>query len=242
MARLTTLTVLRQMFNAETGGALDETVNPGNASALNVMLANQQKWLAGKFDWPFLKARASVDLAAGDRYVSFPTSSLSYERLPGEQTVKLSSVRYPVEFGIKERDLAQWDSDDSAQRADPVRKWDMVDQSGTIKIEVWPRPATAQTLILTGFRPLAALTGDSDTCDLDDLLIVLFTAAEFLARDKKQDAGAKLAKAQARLNELRANLPARDETFILGGANPWARRNYGTTNLDRRPTVAVSPA
>ena len=98
------------------------------------------------------------------------------------------------------------------------------------------------TRLLTASATLAALTGDSDTCDLDDLLIVLFTAAEFLARDKKQDAGAKLAKAQARLNELRANLPARDETFILGGANPWARRNYGTTNLDRRPTVAVSPA
>lgn len=236
------MTVLRQMFNAETGGALDETVNPGNSAALNLMLANQQSWLAGKFDWPFLKARATVALAQGDRYVSFPTSSLSFERLPGEQTVKLSSVRYPVEFGIKERDLAQWDSDDSTQQADPVRKWDLVDQAGTLKIEVWPRPASAQTLILTGFRPLAALTSDAHTCDLDDLLIVLFTAAEFLARDKKQDASAKLAKATARLNELRGNLPARDEVIILGGGNPWERRRYGTTNLDRRPTVAVSPS
>jgi hypothetical protein len=54
--------------------------------------------------------------------------------------------------------------------------------------------------------------------DLDDELIVLYVAAELLAREKQEDSKLKLALAEQRLNRLRAVQPVRADPIILGGA------------------------
>lgn len=238
MARGTTLANLRQMLRAEVGEVLNETAAPGEVARQSLLLSNTQKWLAAKFDFQFLKARATVALTPGTRLYTFPETEISLERLPGSQAVKLQSVRYAAEYGISQADLAQWDSDDATQRADPVRKWDLVNSGTTLKLEVWPLPATAQTFILTGRRPLRDLAVDADTCDLDDLLIVYYTGAKLLARDHEADAQALLAQAQARFQELKGAMPASNGVFILGGGG--GERNF-RRSLDRRPTIAVSP-
>lgn len=206
------------MFNAETGGALDETVNPGNASALNVMLSNQQKWLVGQHAFLLGKVRTTVALTPGTRYYAFPESTIDIDRLDRDQFIKDSSgIRFLLHFGITAEQYALYDSAADV-RLDPVCRWDLVWDT-TLKIEVWPLPATAQTMELSGVKVLSPLTSDSHTADLDDMLIVLFTAAEFLARDKKSDSQAKLAKAQALLNSMRGSRASGLDRMSMAGDN-----------------------
>ena len=70
-----------------------------------------------------------------------------------------------------------------------------------------------------GIKNLGGLINDSDKADLDDQLIVLYSAAEMLARQKQADAQNKLAQAQAHYNRLKARL-AKTETFVIGGGEP----------------------
>lgn len=216
------MTVLRQMLRAEIGDALSETAAPDDVSRQSILLSNTQQWLAQRWDWDWLSVRKTVALVGGTHQYDFP-SGLTLERTQGRQAVKFGGQRYEVEYGIREADYSLYDSDDTSVQVDPVRKWQMFNVDGALKLEVWPRPASAQTLILRGQRPLNELTEGSHTCDLDDLLIVFFTAAEMRARAGAEDAQAALAKAQSRLNELRATMPAGPDIFILGGAT---RRDF----------------
>ena len=59
----------------------------------------------------------------------------------------------------------------------------------------------------------------ADTADLDDQLIVLYTAAEVLTRQKQGDAQNKLAQAQAHYQRLKARM-AKTDTFVIGGGEP----------------------
>jgi len=112
-----------------------------------------------------------------------------------------------------------------AAQADPVRKWDILEETdfkGTaaIKIEVWPIPATADTLYLVGKRSLSTLTVDSDTADLDDQLIVRTAAAELTARENKRDSEAHSAAVQARFTVLKKRGKAGTVPFSMLGAAP----------------------
>ena len=91
---------------------------------------------------------------------------------------------------------------------------------------MWPVPSansdptTGDGMIrLHGIKNLGGLINDSDKADLDDQLIVLYGAAEMLARQKQADSQNKLAQAQAHYSRLKARL-AKSETFIIGGGEP----------------------
>jgi hypothetical protein len=60
------------------------------------------------------------------------------------------------------------------------------------------------------------MVSDSDRADLDDRLIVLFAAAEILAKQKSPDAKNKLDMANARLLRLRANSQSASKTIQVG--------------------------
>lgn len=104
----------------------------------------------------------------------------------------------------------------------------------TLKIEVWPLPSEAQTLMLSGVGVFTPMTVGASTCPIDDLLVVLFMAAEQLARDKASDAQAKLAKAQALLSSLKGSRQsAFDVIDMKGGGNGMGgmfNRPVGFTN------------
>ena len=70
-----------------------------------------------------------------------------------------------------------------------------------------------------GIKNLSQFTGEADTADLDDQLIVLYAAAEILARQKQADAQNKIAQAQAHYARLKARM-AKTETFVIGGGEP----------------------
>jgi len=71
----------------------------------------------------------------------------------------------------------------------------------------------------------------SQTLDLDDLLVVLYAAAELLMRSKQADAQMKLSMAEARFNYLRAAYPTRRRSVVLGGAAHPPRKRLVSIKL-----------
>ena len=78
------------------------------------------------------------------------------------------------------------------------------------------------TLRLRGVKTLSALVALDDTADLDDQLVVLFSAAELLARQKSGDAQLKLAQANAHFQRLKARL-SKTDPIVLSGQPPVQR-------------------
>jgi len=214
MARGTTLANLVQMVKAECGYALTAGVAAAEDTRIKLLLKQQQMWLAAEFDWPFLQRTGDVLLAAADRTATLPTT-LDYER-PVQVATLDSDVWLPLTFGISPEEITIWNSDEG-DTADPIQRWKYATDT---TFEVWPRPASDTTVRFTGQKRLSDLDDDSDTADLDDLLLVLFTSAELLTGEKQSDAAAKLARAQTRFNTLKAVYPKPLPMFKLGGGSP----------------------
>lgn len=83
--------------------------------------------------------------------------------------------------------------------------------------EIWPLPQTVQIVRFTGQRLLSQLVNPTDTAELDDLLIVLFTAAQYKANRKHADAGLKMQEAQARLARVKQTGLERSGYTVIGG-------------------------
>jgi len=106
-----------------------------------------------------------------------------------------------------------------------------------MQIEVWPIPSVPQTLELAGTLPINQMENDTDTCVIDDLALVLFTAAEILQRAGQADYAAKMAKAKAHLDALKGSYPMKFETFNIAGGSIYVE---GFNNCRGRPVIAVS--
>ena len=118
------------------------------------------------------------------------------------------------------RDLTNLGDSDGGIKASPVRKWDWKwnPATSTDQIEMWPIPDNSNDrLQFTGLRALNALTADSDLADIDDDLIVLFSAAEILAAKKQEDAPAKLSLAREHYNTLTGNYTRGKSPTVMGG-------------------------
>jgi hypothetical protein len=216
MSRGTTLTNLLLMLKAEVGDSL--SVGTQADARYTQLLANEQKFLVAEYAFPFMEKSWDKALVAGDRYLTFPTSTIDgasltidYER-PLRVEVKYNDRWTPLCYGITQEDYNFQDSD-TAEQLDPVRKWRY---NGSAQFEVWPRPATAQTVRFTGQHALGALSVGSDTAYLDDELLVLSTAVPLLAKLKDPSVTLKLQKMQRRLQRLLGNYPQNEETVVLG--------------------------
>lgn len=210
------------MLKAELGKSL--AVGTQQDTALNSLIAGTQKWLASEYDWPFLDDHWDSVPALGTRYHTVPDTAaiagaaqaINFER-PVTVQVKWGDVWQEVLEGITTDEYNTVDSD-AGDRQDPIQRWRM---AGQTKYEVWPLPTTAQTVRFFGQRALVAVTynsADGTVVDLDDLLVVLFTAAKYLAKAGAPDAPVVLAAAQQRLARLRGAYPARTRDYIVGGA------------------------
>jgi hypothetical protein len=86
---------------------------------------------------------------------------------------------------------------------------------------VWPTPNTAARLRFIGQDMLDPFIADADVSTLDSTAIVLFTAADLLARAKAEDASIKMQKAQRHLAKLLGNkISAKMKVSSLGGGSP----------------------
>ena len=248
MGRGTALSTLLTMLKAELGYSLDASAT-GKDTALKQMLSNKEQWLSTELDWPFLEHRWDLACGVGSRYLNLPTTEAS----PGDEgaTVAINFERevrvevfynnkyWPLDYGIGSTEYNIFNSDLSGQVMDPIQKWrfatDTSEVANANQIEIWPTPVTAQTVRFTGQRVIGALAADADKADLDDTLIVLFTAAEMLANLDQNNAQLVMARAQERLKKVIGNYPARTRRIIIGGgAEKMTRKHVRTV-----PLVAV---
>lgn len=227
MARGTTLANLRSMLKAECGNY--SGTNTARDAELNVLLSNMQKRLSTEHYWPFLERHWDVDVAPGQQYISLPTttagdpeqevSQINLDQLPTVKTLYTTQY-WPVTYGIDEDEYNTFNFA-LGQTSDPIQRWRLAtnpnEPEDPNQFEVWPVAGTQQTLRFTGERAILSMTADSDTADLDDILIVLFVAAEILQRNKQPDAQLKLAAAQRHLQWLKQGYSPKDKVRTMDG-------------------------
>jgi len=103
-------------------------------------------------------------------------------------------------IGIEQYNIVASDED---AREDFPYFWDQYEDN---QFEVWPIPASnGHTMRFEGISKPQPLIAENEIVDLDDDLIVLYAAAEQLARDGARDAEIKLALAKQHYNRLKGN-------------------------------------
>ena len=220
MARGTTLGQLIEDLRAEAGHALAPSLGASTRDVFINVLRRQQKRLWEDYSWPFLRVSRDIPVQAGLRYYNIPTD-MTWERIEriefrwGDRWQKL-------EYGIGIEHYNQYDSDLDI-RSYPVYRYREAEHN---QVELWPvtsengNATTRDGMVrFTGIRNLSQFTGDADRADLDDQLLVLFSAAEVLARQKTNDASSKLAQAQAHYARLKAR-NSKSESFVMGADEP----------------------
>jgi len=214
MARGDTLGELVEMLRAECRITTSVAQGQANENYLKQLIRRYYEQLYDDYDWPFmriLKANARKTMAAGSRYYDFPTN-INVERI--ERLWYLDGSQWvPLKRGIGPEQYSTHDSDGD-ERADPVLRWEIYSNT---QFEVWPLPASAGTVWVDGIKKKNELVADSDTCDLDGNMIVLYAAAEVLGATNQKDAQTKLQAAQGRRDQLRGRLAASEDDFTMGG-------------------------
>lgn len=233
MARGTTLGQLIEDLRAETGHALAPSLGASTRDVFITVLRRQQKRLWEDYAWPFLRVHRDVAVQAGQRYYNLPVD-MTWERIERVE-FKWGDRWQRLEYGIGLEHYNQYDSDLDI-RSYPVYRYR---EAGGNQVELWPVPSengstTTHTGIVrfTGIRNLSPFIATADRADLDDQLIVLFAAAEVLARQKANDASSKLAQAQAHYARLKAR-NSKSEAFVMGADEPTGYTPKGP------PMVAV---
>lgn len=228
MARGVSLDIVRQKLKSECGESVFP--NPEVDNELSQLICNKQEWLSTEFDWPFLHEK--WDATCSSIFTDLPTVTVDGDAysidIDRALTVehKDGNIWHPLEYGISDEEYNLYDSRNAAT-ADPIQRWML---HGATKFEVWPVPTTVpQYVRFSGYRRLSSLKQDGDESvpmgwddsrrlDLDDLLVVLYCAAERLARRSQRDAAAKMQLAMERMRVLRAMSPSRPRHVVYGGA------------------------
>lgn len=206
---------LRKKLKAEVGDVLTPGVNDDLDLTYNALLENKQAFFYEQYDWPHLKIQQDITVPAGTRLITFPANISNIK--PWEAHVYFTSCWHPVAFGVTD-DLFNASDSDLGETSDPIRRVALYNTaSSTIsQLEVWPIPGQEQKLRIRGFKALPKLQADDDIAVLDDLMIVLFVAAEILTKRKQPDAQAKLQQATSHFARLKGASP-KNPMFIMGG-------------------------
>jgi len=216
MARNKQLLELVAQLRAETGRSQNVAVGVDEVENLKEVLRRTQEVLYDDYEWPHLRVERSISLAAGQRYYDFP-SDLDFDRMI-DVKYKYNNVYIQLERGISFDDFSIFDSN-ADERSSPALKWDVRNTGSGEQLEIWPIPPATDSVHFFGTKQLGDLIQEADTADLDDRLIVLFAAAEILARQKSGDAKLKVEQANNRLLVLRRNSQAASKTIQVGLGN-----------------------
>lgn len=251
--------MLRAEVRRSTNAAVGVDDLPGLKQAIN----RNYQILRNRREWSFLNYRFNLPMAAGQQFYAMPslltpsqggafTTPPPAPAPPTVSTVTMSAdhikrvalyfsgIPQLLERGISFEDYALFDYEQSGAASDPVLKWDI--RAGTAsapQIEVWPVPSSNTSYIkfFAGVEtPL--LVNDSDLCWLDDMLVVLFAAADLLALDMSEPriglppaAQLKLKQAEDYYNSLLNNDMTGRTTIAVGQGRP--ARGVDTNSLVR---------
>jgi hypothetical protein len=237
MARGTALSTLVTMLKAEIGDY--SGTNTARDNALMQLLSNMQTQLALEYKWSFLIRRWDVQVPGGTQYVTFPTVDIDGEsstmNLDELKTVQVywNTIYQEMEYGIG-ADQYNAMNPTLGNQSDPIQRWrerSNVDESvDSSQFEVWPLPASTQTVRFEGERELKVLAVSTDVADLDDLLIVLAVAANQLARTKQADAQLMATRFNRRLKQLGQRSRTDTRTRVLGSGSDMVKPRLVNVN------------
>jgi hypothetical protein len=215
--RGTTLGAMVNMFRLETGQSIQLAQGTQTRDHVKHALDRVQETLYTDWDWPFLHIYRDEVLMPGEFIYSWPDDMVVEDvRQLWDFTNNLYT---PMVYGITMEDRNNFPSN---MRSDPALKWMIVDSR---QYQVWPTPAVQRTAVIEGYLAYRRMSEDSDTCILDDNLIVLFAAAEWLMRNKMPDAQAKLQIANKLRYRLQGRLVSdkrRNQIPLVAGQSPNA--------------------
>lgn len=214
MARGTQLSALVDALRAEIGASTNVSMGVNSLPALHHILNRTQSWLWEKFDWPFAYIERDEPMVNGERYYGFDPE-IDFGRIT-ESHVKYSDSWRKLDYGIG---TEQYNSSDIADgdKEDPPTRWRHYEGN---QFEVWPTPSSNECVVrFKAIKKLPKMVNGSDVALLDDNLIVLFAAAELLARAKSEDAQGKMSAANELFTKLKGS-GIKNDVFTLGGGFP----------------------
>jgi hypothetical protein len=180
-------------LKAEVGVSLSAAANTQQLDHLKSLLNRIYERYYHDFGWSFLRTRTDVDVSAGTRFIAVPSTIryLDIDEAHVRDAQPPSSYWYKLCEGIEESD---YNTVEEGLVQSYPRKWGLYSEDGTspTQIELWPVPDVACVVRFRGRRSFTKMVNNADPCQLDDKLIVLFAAAEYLARQKAEDAGMKM--------------------------------------------------
>jgi len=190
--------------------SLNPAHNNQNRDTQIIALQQKQEFFWNDFAWPHLRVERTLDLAAGQRFYDMP-DDLDIRRI-SKIEIRMDGAYARLHPGIDAGNYAVFDSELDA-RSWPIQRWRISEDD---QLEVWPIPdenfdttTLEGRMKITGIKNLAPLIEDADRADLDDRLIVLHCAAEYLAATGAKDAQFKLDQANALYLKLRGQLMPR---------------------------------
>lgn len=215
MARGTTLSELTNQLRAEIGASTNVAQGLNSVPYWQQVLRRNQERLYNETMWSFLMIDREEVLNAGERYYTF-NADVNFDFIQ-QAWIKYSTQWEPISYGI-DPSLYNCQDSDLDVRNEPVRRWAHYEGN---QFEVWPIPSAdlTQSLRFRCLKKLSPLIAPTDKADLDDTLIVLFSAAEVLERLKSPDAKSKATLADRHYLSLRRNMD-KAPVFILGGVCP----------------------
>lgn len=202
---MTPLTLQQAVLDlrAECGHSLSGSHGVNSVETLRYLLRRVQRELYQAHDWPQLRVEYTATLSAGDRFLATSGIGGGVDLTLVNDVWLLDSATWrQLDYGI---DPSHYNITAVGTQGLPQR-W-RVDHAvtSTPRFEFWPTPQATYSLRVITQRALAAFVSDSDTSTLDGTLLVMFAAAEVLARQKSENAGLTLQKAQAYLRSLLRN-------------------------------------
>lgn len=234
-------------LRAEVGHSLNIRHGTNMLDVLKHQLRRTQRLLWNAHNWPGMLLTDDVTMVAGQRFYDYP-AVLDFERIEKVDNF-WGNIWTPVASGIGTEEYTRFDSEQGVA-SDPVRKWKHIEQRSlnpgedgnpsdispliiSHQLEVWPIPASAGRIRLRGRMALAAFQEDDDVCTLDSDLIIQFTAAKLLAKQKSDDSEMVMAEAVQLLARIKAQ-QSKTHTVDLTGYRD-KRKYYGRPGIDFIP-------
>lgn len=230
MARGKTLLSLLDDFRREARLSTNPANNHQVRDAQVGLLQRTQQWLYEDFYWPHLEIQRMYPADAGQRFYDF-NQDFDISRIARIE-FKTDGEWIPLIHGIGAAQYAEFDSD-LDERSWPVRRWRLYEDE---QIEVWPIPENEPDpstldgyLRVTGIKRLPPLVDDDDRAVLDNRLIVLYAAGEYLLDTNKDRA------------QLLLQLAQKHYARIRGGLMPGGPINVFGVNAARSPRRHIVP-
>lgn len=225
------LSELVRQVRSQTGQSLSTAHGINDYESLKLQIASVQEQIYEEHNWPFLSVTRDKAVSINSNLIDYPTD-MNPEGVRDIYFRTSTDQRWgePLCYGIEQSDHDLYNSD-AGETSVHVLKWDH--HTDTNQVEIWPVPSVVGTLRFDGQRALGPFIADTDVCTLDGTMIVLFVAADILARQKAEDAPLKLQKAQRLKMKLLGRQGAQKRKPWVMGGGLWGGR------LPRNPRFRV---